>query len=250
MTLPGAGRANAGEMPLGRPSPAPAGYLELCNRAPQECAEPGVSASDVRIRSRQQFWYAVFDRPSGTPASTHQPAFDPAQKALRGPSGFGRREGTVPPPYSSSARAGMPDRDAGPTDAQVRLSLTAADRQRIDALNRHFNRYIRRASDQRQYGVDDYWATPTDLSPSGDCEDYVLAKRRGLIDLGYDPKAFSIALVVTPWGEDHAVLLMSTTTGEVVLDNLSQGIVGWDQTNYRWVKRQVPGRSLEWVQIG
>ena len=28
----------------------------------------------------------------------------------------------------------------------------------------------------------------------------------------------SIALVVTPWGEDHAVLLMATTEGEVVLE--------------------------------
>lgn len=251
----GSAAAGGTTMPLGSPTTAPAGFLDFCGRTPAACAEPGVPASQAWSQARQLFWAGVFDTSSSEPASVFSPPA-PDRRARR-PVDFGsllpaaRRRMSISPRHSSVDPAETsPTAAARPGDKEIGLSLTAKDWDRIDRLNRDINRRIRQASDQRQYGLSDYWAEPTGRAPRGDCEDYVLAKRRALIDLGYPQSAFSIALVVTPWGEDHAVLLMATTQGEVVLDNLAQRIVTWDRADYRWVKRQSPGRSLAWSRIG
>ncbi len=52
-------------------------------------------------------------------------------------------------------------------------------------------------------------------------EDYVLAKRRALIQAGISPSALRIAYVKTRGGEGHAILVVKTDRGEFVLDNLN-----------------------------
>ena len=86
-------------------------------------------------------------------------------------------------------------------------------------------------------------------SAAGDCKDYVLEKRRALIAAGLPAGALSIAIVKTSWGETHAVLLVSTTGGELVLDSLTPRIQAWRKTGYTWVARQAPGQQLAWVKI-
>ena len=232
------------QMPIGVTATPPAGFLDLCRRSPEECAEIGVALADIQQTARQQFWAIVFDRTPDRPASMKPASVGMRPRAAPDRSGFGR---------SSTTGA----YDAEKTTERMSLNTPSATPPitrdqwiQIDQINRGLNREIRHTSDQRLYGTGDFWAVPTGRSPRGDCEDYVLAKRRALINLGYSQTAFSIALVVTSWGEDHAVLLMSTPQGEMVLDNLSQEIVAWDRTDYRWVKRQLPGRSLAWVEIG
>lgn len=240
-------------MPLGASTTAPAGFLDLCRRSPDVCAEQGVEPTEVWSQARQLFWAGVFDSPSSEPAAVLAPAErDRSERRpvlFRALASSSRNRSWTPP--RRSGQAWPPGAAAALQDeASVKLDLTAKDRDRIDRLNRELNRNIRQMSDQRQYGVSDHWAEPGGRAPRGDCEDYVLAKRRALIDQGYPPTAFSIALVVTPWGEDHAVLLMATTEGEVVLDNLTPRIMAWNRTDYTWVKRQAPGRSLAWTRIG
>lgn len=72
----------------------------------------------------------------------------------------------------------------------------------------------------------------------GDCEDYVLAKRRKLIDAGFPPSALRIAYVITRKGEEHAVLVVNTQAGGLVLDNLTAGIREFRETGYRLVSMQ------------
>lgn len=254
--------ANDIAMPLGLPASIPAGFLDLCARAPEDCAEPGVEVADIHDQARRMFWAGVFERQSGPRAAADAPA---AARPYPRPSrlGFGRNaarprrdlQGSDRPRYFAPALEpnGLEPKGGERAERerpQPALSLTTKDWERIDRVNRDLNRQIRQVSDQRQFGVADYWAAPTGRSPRGDCEDYVLAKRRALIDLGYARSAFSIALVVTTWGEEHAVLLMATSEGEVVLDNLSQRIVRWNEADYTWVKRQAPGRALTWASIG
>ena len=120
----------------------------------------------------------------------------------------------------------------------------------LEGVNRRLNRAIRRGSDQELFGQADVWVAPAGSRASGDCEDYVLAKRRTLIDAGVDPSRLSIALVLTRRGEGHAVLLVATEEGEYVLDNLSPWVLRWDQAPYEWRERQAPGRPLTWVAAG
>ena len=64
----------------------------------------------------------------------------------------------------------------------------------------------------------DVWS----LNPgSGDCEDYVLSKRAALISKGLPAGALRIAYTHTRRGEPHAVLVVKTSQGDFVLDNLS-----------------------------
>ena len=70
---------------------------------------------------------------------------------------------------------------------------------------------------------------------SGDCEDYVLAKRRALIKSGLAASALRIAYVKTREGVGHAILVVKTSKGDFVLDNLTRAIRRLSQSGYRIV---------------
>lgn len=129
------------------------------------------------------------------------------------------------------------------------IAMSEQDWKTVRNINRDVNRQIRSGSDERVYGRADYWTVPTGSNARGDCEDYVLAKRRALIRAGYPVAALSIAVVETRWGEVHAVLLVATDEGDFVLDNLTGRISRWDQVSYRWRERQAPGKTFEWVRM-
>jgi predicted transglutaminase-like cysteine proteinase len=129
------------------------------------------------------------------------------------------------------------------------IALSDSDWKAIGDINRQVNRQIRSGSDARVYGVGDYWTVPNGDRARGDCEDYVLAKRRALVRAGYPVGALSIAVVETRWGEIHAVLLVATDRGDYVLDNLTGRISRWDEANYKWRERQAPGKTFEWVRM-
>jgi predicted transglutaminase-like cysteine proteinase len=136
--------------------------------------------------------------------------------------------------------------------APTPLALDTALLTTLDAVNARVNRAIRYMSDVQQYGADDYWTLPLEPggSAAGDCKDYVLEKRRALVAAGLPAEDLSIAIVKTGWGETHAVLLVSTSAGELVLDSLSPRVQAWRKVRYAWIERQAPGQQLRWVKIG
>lgn len=86
----------------------------------------------------------------------------------------------------------------------------------LKQVNGHVNRAIRPERDTA-----DVW----ELNPaSGDCEDYVLSKRSALIRQGVSAGALRIAYTHTRRGEPHAVLVVKTSQGDYVLDNLTNSI--------------------------
>jgi predicted transglutaminase-like cysteine proteinase len=153
-------------------------------------------------------------------------------------------------PLTPPLAAPAPDEPAALT-ADGRLEASKGLLTTLDRVNRRINSAIRYVSDARQYGQTDYWTLPLEAGApaAGDCKDYVLEKRRALIAAGLPSSALSIAVVETPWDETHAVLLVATSEGELVLDSLSGWIQPWSKTHYRWIKRQAPGQQLAWVQI-
>jgi predicted transglutaminase-like cysteine proteinase len=72
-----------------------------------------------------------------------------------------------------------------------------------------------------QFGVIERWTYP-DLG-MGDCEDYVLLKRRKLMELGWPQSALLITVVRDENGEGHAILTVRTTRGDYILDNRQSG---------------------------
>lgn len=188
--------------------------------------------------------------PAPAPSAADAPAAaDAAASALEAPAPV-PVAAPVAAPVEALAAADL----ARPAVARVRapeaspLTLARADWRRVQRINREVNRAIRHREDSAVYGRPDQWALGE--AGVGDCEDYALAKRAALIQAGVPARALSIALVETRRGESHAVLLIDTDKGAMVLDNLSPWIRRWDQTPYTWIARQTPGDPLTWRAVG
>jgi predicted transglutaminase-like cysteine proteinase len=79
--------------------------------------------------------------------------------------------------------------------------------------------------------------------------DYVLQKRRILSEEGVALSNLLITVVRKPDGEGHAVLTVRTDEGDFVLDNLRKAVLPWDETGYRYLKRQASDHTGRWVSI-
>ncbi|MFO0286146.1 MAG: transglutaminase-like cysteine peptidase [Brevundimonas sp.] len=187
--------------------------------------------------------------PAPAPSAADAPAAaDAAARALEAPAPV-PVAAPVAAPVEALAAADL----ARPAVARVRapeaapVTLDRADWRRVQRINREVNRAIRHREDSAVYGRPDQWALGE--AGVGDCEDYALAKRAALIQAGVPARALSIALVETRRGESHAVLLIDTDKGALVLDNLSPWIRRWDQTPYTWIARQTPGDPLTWRAV-
>jgi len=115
-------------------------------------------------------------------------------------------------------------------------------------VNRWVNETVKPMTDMDHWGVIEKWSYPTD--GYGDCEDYVLLKRKMLMDAGWPREALLITVVRDKKGEGHAVLTVKTDKGEFVLDNQNEDVVAWTDTGYRFVKRQSQNDPNTWVSLG
>src|SRR5215471_9339703 len=115
-------------------------------------------------------------------------------------------------------------------------------------INNRVNETIKPMSDLDDYGVVEKWTYPED--GYGDCEDYVLLKRRMLMDAGWPREALLITVVRDQKGDGHAVLTVKTDRGELILDNQNQAIVPWYESGYVFVKRQSQSNPNIWISLG
>lgn len=97
----------------------------------------------------------------------------------------------------------------------------------LNSVNRTINRQIRPRNDRG-----DVWSINVRV---GDCEDYALTKRQRLIELGLPAGSLRIATALTRSGEGHAVLVVRTSQGDLVLDNRSGRIKPWNETGLEWI---------------
>ncbi|MBJ6132642.1 transglutaminase-like cysteine peptidase [Ochrobactrum sp. Q0168] len=126
------------------------------------------------------------------------------------------------------------------------LPLGHTNWQRIVEVNLSVNERIKPMTDMEIYGVEEYWAYPTTV---GDCEDYVLLKQRELQKAGIPISDLLITVVRKPDGEGHAVLTVRTDRGDFVLDNLTDEVLRWNETDYTYLKRQATNNTGRWVTI-
>lgn len=214
------------EMPLGRAVTPPAGYEAFCEREPQDCPSTA--------RGGSGFWGLAFGirRPRGAAA------IDPPS-SIRG-SAFAWRRARAS--ASASVALAPAGRALAPHEARVV----------IEDVNRQVNRSLASASDWQVYGRRDYWALPLSRPgrvAAGDCEDFVMEKRHRLLAAGFPMAQLSIALLRTRWGETHAVLLVETDEGALVLDNRTSDVRPWWRVKERWIMRQSPENPGAWIAV-
>jgi len=109
---------------------------------------------------------------------------------------------------------------------QLLSSLRGKEKsEQMSAVNQ-FVTTVRFISDQNNYGMKDYWATPREFfRRGGDCEDFAIAKYLSLLHLGW--RAQDLRLLVgydMREASDHALLLARVKGRWYVLDNLTNKI--------------------------
>jgi predicted transglutaminase-like cysteine proteinase len=125
--------------------------------------------------------------------------------------------------------------------------LTGKAWKELVRINKQVNDQVKPMTDYEHWGVPEKWSYPDD--GYGDCEDYVLLKRRMLIQAGWPREALLITVVRDRQGDGHAVLTVKTDKGELVLDNQHDDIVLWSETGYRFTKRQSQSDPNVWVEL-
>ena len=134
------------------------------------------------------------------------------------------------------------------TGAARDVVLNTSSWASLNRINDWVNQAIKPVTDIEHWGTVEKWSYPED--GYGDCEDYVLLKRRMLIEAGWPRSALLITVVRDSKGDGHAVLTVRTDKGDLILDNQNDRILPWLATGYRFVKRQSQTDQNVWVSLG
>ncbi len=129
--------------------------------------------------------------------------------------------------------------------SRLEVALNEQRFAQLQTVNQTVNRAIRPQNDSSS-GAGDVWS----LAPAaGDCEDYAITKRHQLIAQGWPTNALRLAVVYTAFGEGHMVLVVKTSSGDVVLDNRVDAIRRWDKTGLKWVMIQSASDPKKWMAV-
>jgi predicted transglutaminase-like cysteine proteinase len=142
---------------------------------------------------------------------------------------------------------------SNPSECSIRNKVTTPEHMTkalwslVVDVNSEVNESVKPMNDLDIYGRDEVWAYP--VNGVGDCEDYVLQKRKELNEHGLSLANLLVTVVRKPDGEGHAVLTVRTDKGDFILDNLTDSVRDWNETGYRFLKRQASNNTGRWVTI-
>lgn len=208
---------------LGAHDTAPAGLLQLCQRLAEFCDEP--KGSSPR-------WSPPAEA-SGFVLTSMQSSFENFAPTSANPK-----------KQSRSIQA---------------VELTVDRRAHLNRINRQINGAIRQVTDAQAYGQSEYWtlplssrqdSRPNNQLPMGDCEDFALEKRAALINSGWPEDSLYLAVGFSQRTGLHAVLVVATDQGDLVLDNTVSWIDPVQRTDYTWIRRQASTDLRNWVMAG
>ncbi|NWJ23872.1 transglutaminase-like cysteine peptidase [Rhizobium sp. RM] len=126
---------------------------------------------------------------------------------------------------------------------ETTVDLIKEKRALLQRINSEINTKIAYSDDN---GAADDWKINV---TQGDCEDYALTKREQLLKAGWPSGALRIATARLNNGVGHAVLIVSTTKGDLVLDNRTNVVKPWFAAQLRWVKIQSPEDPNKWLSL-
>jgi predicted transglutaminase-like cysteine proteinase len=124
--------------------------------------------------------------------------------------------------------------------------LTERSWNELIAVNDDVNTSVVPVTDQDLYHQAEYWTYP---AGRGDCEDFALEKQRELAARGWDPSTLLMTVVRERNGEGHAVLMVRTDRGDLILDNQDSRVLVWNDTPYEYIKRQSQADGSKWVGL-
>lgn len=246
-------QAQAGSMPFmprGEGMGAPMGFADLCRRDAQTCGVPnsqlallGIApaGNDMPTASVGVTSAHRFEGPVAAPLDAFEASLVTIQKIEM------FKVAAVEDFVAAGQVREAADASAVAVSAPAWTARAERDQLKlVNQINQSVNRDVHSASDMDLYGQPEYWSLPKLVNGKlyGDCEDYALEKRRQLIAAGVPEGALSMAVAVTARGESHAVLMVSLKSGDWVLDNLTPWATPWQDLNYHWVERQVPGTAF------
>ena len=140
-----------------------------------------------------------------------------------------------------------PECETKPLEARD-VVLTPKAWKDLAQINKWVNDSVWPITDMDHWGVVERWNYPDD--GYGDCEDYVLLKRKMLLQAAWPRQALLITVVRDRNGDGHAVLTVKSDKGEFILDNQNPEILLWSETGYHFVKRQSQTDPNNWVGLG
>jgi predicted transglutaminase-like cysteine proteinase len=126
-----------------------------------------------------------------------------------------------------------------------RIELNEMRRSELDSINRTVNLSIHPERNKDGLAGEKWLLGPL----RGDCNDYAVTKRHRLITRGWPARTVLLSEVVTVSGEHHLVTVVRTNGGDLVLDNLTDRIMPWSHTPYRWVRIQTPKNPNYWASV-
>lgn len=244
-------------VPLGNPMEAPAGYVEMCAADPALCRAFRPQALPV-VPDLPRLDLAPIHLPLAAPLPAPLAAIAPLRalrptvaaltldlpSALSGRLELARQPTAAlePPPLLVVA---------APAPAPTPLAQPAPDERALMRLvrevNAHVNQNVHQRSDAEIFGRGEVWRpSGTGRSAVGDCEDLALEKRLELLGAGFPAERLFMAVVYRPGVGLHAVLLVRTGEGDLVLDSRTQGIRPWAASGYRWLSVQSPLDPDRW----
>lgn len=282
LTLNGAANASVGGTPyfmsLGSVAPAPVGFLRFCGSSPAAC---GGAAGDFQAQEALANEGAITEGGDKVEvAFGGAPRLSVSLQSLSSPVRFSLRSlerdlraedadavhTAAGPPGAMLRRLRIEDAQTdarqppareivpmaeGAAAAPARIFMDKATAKLLNTVNRRVNRAVSPRSDLEVVGRSEYWSLPMARGDRlyGDCEDYALQKKADLVAAGLPMAAMTMAVARTHEGLVHAVLIVATNRGDLVLDNRSTRVLPWTSVKYRWVMRQVSGDSLQWAQV-
>jgi len=144
-------------------------------------------------------------------------------------------------------------RECAPVDAATSVvKLTEANWAQMVIINDLANVHIEGVADDEHYdiyrrNIPNWWTFPDD--GRGTCNDYVMLKKKLLIEAGWPKSALLLTVVLDHERMGHLVLTVRTDRGDLILDNMNARIVRWSETGYIFIKRQAPTNPNLWVAI-
>lgn len=119
--------------------------------------------------------------------------------------------------------------------------------KQIRAINVQVNRTIESMTDALHWGSYEQWNFGED--GYGDCDDYVLRKKRELIAAGYPRSALLFTTVTDGNGDGHAILTIVTDKGDFILDNANDEVKPWYYSGYWLWYRQSQTDPNGWYSL-
>jgi predicted transglutaminase-like cysteine proteinase len=126
------------------------------------------------------------------------------------------------------------------------IKLSPAVWKVLNDINANVNHTVSSVTDLEHWGMVDRWDYAED--GLGDCEDYQLLKRKRLEQAGLPRRAMLMTVVLDENNEGHAVLMIRTDRGDLILDNKRDAILWWQSTGYTYIKRESQ-MDASWVSL-